>query len=62
MSTDRLSAFDWRSLCQMSPCLVGDELGLLREKGAGGTVQLHRDPVERAGRRVMRKADSRNVL
>src|SRR5262245_56852216 len=47
----KVSAFAWRSLCQMSLCLVGAELGLLREKGAGGTVHLHRDLVERAGRR-----------
>jgi hypothetical protein len=32
------------------------------KKGVGGTVHLHRDLVERAGRRVMRKADPRNVL
>ena len=57
-----VSAFAWRSLCQMSLCLVGVELGLLREKGASGTVHLHRYLVERAGRRVMRKADPRNVL
>jgi hypothetical protein len=62
VGTDRLSAFAWRSLCQMPLCVVGVELGLLREQGAGGTVHLHRDLVERAGRRVMRKADPRNVL
>ena len=62
VGTDRVSAFAWRSLCQMPLCPVGVGLGLLREQGAGGTVHLHRDLVERAGRRVMRKADSRNVL
>jgi hypothetical protein len=60
--TDRLSAFAWRSLCQMPLCVGGVELGLLREQGGGGTVHLHRDLVERAGRRVMRKADPRNLL
>jgi len=57
-----VSALAWRSLCQMPFCAVGVELGLLREQGAGGAVHLHRDLVERAGRRVMRKADPRNVL
>src|SRR6266478_2988655 len=60
--TDRVSAFAWRSLCQMPLCVVCVGLGLLHEQGAGGTVHLHRDLVERAGRRVMRKADPRNVL
>jgi hypothetical protein len=59
---DRQVAFAWRSPGQMPLCVVGVELGLLREQGAGGTVHLHRDLVERAGRRVMRKANPHNVL
>ena len=57
-----VSALAWRSLCQMPLCVGGVELGLLGEQGAGGSVHLHRDLVERAGRRVMRKADPCNVL
>jgi hypothetical protein len=60
--TDRLSAFVRRSLCQMPLCVVGVELGVLRDQGAGGAVHLHRDLVERAGRRVMCNADPHNVL
>jgi hypothetical protein len=60
--TERWSAFTPRSSCQMPLCVGGAELVLLGEQGARGTVHFHRDPVERAGRRVMRKTDPHNVL
>src|SRR5215469_1743892 len=43
-------ALAWRSLCQMPLCLVGVELGPVREHGAEGAVHIHRDLVEQVGR------------